>query len=286
MVILLDPIHNLAETRMCLSAARILLVLTTMAFPATLVSGQAQNDLLPPVPSTSGTVLPAISARPKVNVVYLVPSDRVVRQDYASALSNAIRSLRDWYGKQMPLQRTFDIADPAVHVVSLSNPAAWYAENPRAALFTQFWENVLSDAFALTGGDFNDPQNIWAYYIDADPACGQCGGCGTSGVLVIGANDLRGFTGQPWQPTCPGDFDTGGPARFIGGLGHELGHAFGLPHPPGCDQGSAECDHAALMWNGFRQYPDTYLRVDEIAVLNRSPFFMLPPSARRRAVRH
>lgn len=227
-----------------------------------------------------------VAASPKVNIVYLVPSDRTVQQPYVSALDQAIRSLRTWYSGQMSPRKTFNVASPAVHVVALPHAAAWYAENPRPALFTQFWENVLADAFPLTGGGFHDPENIWAYYIDADPACGQCGGCGTSGVLVISANDLRGLTGEPWRPSCPGDFDHGGPARFIGGLGHELGHAFGLPHPPGCDQGDPQCDHNALMWNGFRSYPNAYLRPDEVAILNNSPFFLVQPTMKRRAVRH
>ena len=60
--------------------------------------------------------------------------------------------------------------------------------------------------------------------------------------------------------------------RWIGGLGHELGHAFGLPHPPGCDEGSPTCDRDALMSDGYTSYPNTYLRDDEKAILLASPF--------------
>ena len=259
---------------------------TGMIIAGGIASAQVSFDQLPPIPRADQAPSGAErGATPKVNIVYLVPSDRVVQQKYVSALDGAVKSLQAWYGRQIPQHRTFRTASPVVHVVPLPHAAAWYADNPRPALFTQFWDNVLADAFPLTGGGFNDPQNVWAYYIDADSACGQCGGCGTSGVLVIAANDLRGLVGEPWRPACPGDFDPGGPDRFIGGLGHELGHAFGLPHPPGCDQGSVQCDHDALMWNGFRAYPYTYLRADEIATLVNSPFFLLPP-AKRRAVRH
>ena len=59
----------------------------------------------------------------------------------------------------------------------------------------------------------------------------------------------------------------------LGGLAHELGHAFGLPHPPGCDEELPTCDYAALMANGYDVYPDTYLRDDDEKVfLRRLPF--------------
>ena len=58
--------------------------------------------------------------------------------------------------------------------------------------------------------------------------------------------------------------------RWFGGLAHELGHTFGLPHPPGCDEGQAACDRSALMGDGYSSYPNTYLRDDEKSVLRRS----------------
>ena len=57
-----------------------------------------------------------------------------------------------------------------------------------------------------------------------------------------------------------------------GGLARELGHVFGLPHPPGCEEGSPSCDTQALMWDGYDSYPNTYLRDDEKAVLLEVPF--------------
>ena len=41
----------------------------------------------------------------------------------------------------------------------------------------------------------------------------------------------------------------------IGGLAHELGHALELPHPPGCDEGLASCDHYSLMHLGYTVLP-------------------------------
>ena len=61
---------------------------------------------------------------------------------------------------------------------------------------------------------------------------------------------------------------------WIGGLAHELGHAFGLPHPPGCDEGWNGCDADALMWAGYAyDYPDTYLTEADKLTLLGSPFF-------------
>ena len=50
---------------------------------------------------------------------------------------------------------------------------------------------------------------------------------------------------------------------------HELGHAYGLPHPPGCDQSLPKCDSNALKWSGFYYgFPDnSYLREDEKSIL-------------------
>ena len=212
---------------------------------------------------------------PRVNIVYLIPSDQPFRPDYYRALGMAGRSIQSWYAKQMG-GKTFSLGSPQVAVVPLPHDAAWYSTNlPEGVkLFSQFWANTLNDAFPLTGGSFNDPNNVWAYYIDADTVCGQCGGCGTSGVLVIGKNDLRGLTNVPRIVACEGKTPDRGPlGRWIGGLGHELGHAFHLKHPPNCNEGTGGCDYNALMWNGFRVYPHTYLREDEKPILDQSPFF-------------
>ena len=85
---------------------------------------------------------------------------------------------------------------------------------------------------------------------------------------------MDGLIGERYFDDCGGEWFYP-PNRYIGGLGHELGHAFGLPHPPGCDAGLPTCDYNALMWCGFwGGYPSTtYLRSDEKQFLLTSPFF-------------
>jgi hypothetical protein len=162
-----------------------------------------------------------------------------------------------------------------VELVPTPHDAAWYSTNPAGPFDVSFFNNVVTDAFALTGAQFFDPQNTWVFYIDSDPACGQLAG-GTSGVAVLTANDLRGLAGEPNVPACPTDPpDTAGFCRWVGGLGHELGHAFGLPHPPGCEDTNTTlvCPSNALMWLGYITYPETFLLDADKALLQQSPFF-------------
>ena len=67
-------------------------------------------------------------------------------------------------------------------------------------------------------------------------------------------------------------------SRLIGGLGHELGHAFGLPHPPGCDAGSPACPTQALMWLGYITYPNAFLLPEDKSTLLASQFIAPPPN--------
>jgi hypothetical protein len=154
-----------------------------------------------------------------------------------------------------------------------SHDSAYYNANNQAGLF-EFFFRAVGDGFEATGGGFNDPDAVWVYYIDADPACGQGIG-GASGVALLSANDLRGLVGEPNVPPCIGDPpDTSGVCRWIGGLGHELGHALGLPHPPGCEQGTCSAEaFFSLMFFGYTVYPDTHFLDEDKERLEASPFF-------------
>jgi hypothetical protein len=217
-----------------------------------------------------------------VHVVYLVPADKTPREDYAAAVGEAILEVQAFYQDELGTSRskgakavgtTFKTFSPTVEVVVTPHDTAYYNANNQAGQF-EFFFRAVGDGFDTTGGSFNDPDNVWIYYIDADPACGQGIG-GTSGVALLAANDLRGLVGEANVPPCLGDApDTGGVCRWIGGLGHELGHAFGLPHPPGCDQGSCSAEpFFSLMFLGYASYPDTYLLDEDKAQLEASPFF-------------
>ena len=119
----------------------------------------------------------------------------------------------------------------------------------------------------LTCGTLNRSMSSWPQRTPRTAWEGGLG-AGTLGLTMMGGWDLYGLA-TPGFRQC--GYETG-VDRWIGGLGHELGHALGLPHPPGCDDGSQPCDVHALMYLGYASWPHTYLRDDDMAVLRASPF--------------
>ncbi|MDX6500062.1 MAG: hypothetical protein QOG23_3322 [Blastocatellia bacterium] len=214
-------------------------------------------------------------AAKQVRMIYLVPSNKSARADYQDAIANAISDLQRFYKDQIGGGYAFTLHSPTIEVYQTPHTAEFYStgDNARPG---GLWEGVLADGFALTGGGFNDPNNRWIFYVDVDPICGQFSG-GTSGVALLPANDLRGLTNQPTVPICSGDPSTVlSVNRWIGGLGHELGHAFNLPHPPGCDSGDCTGGlyaYNSLMYVGYSIYPNTYLLDENKTQLLGTGFF-------------
>ena len=211
----------------------------------------------------------------EVRMIYLVPMDKTPKEKYQAAIANAILHLQNFFQSQMGNSynfSTFSPHNPVVEVYTTSHPANYYSSftgNPFG-----FFQAVLADGFAVSGGGFNDPNYRWVYYIDADNACDQVIG-GNQGVALLGVNDLRGLTGEPGL-ICGAAAFPHAPCRWIGGLGHELAHTWNVPHPPGCDQGSCSGGSFAansLMWLGFYDYPGTYLLEENKSQLFATGFF-------------
>ena len=131
---------------------------------------------------------------------------------------------------------------------------------------------------------------MWVVYADVLTECGpyELGGDqlgrGGNSLTILPQWDVLGVAGGREFSYCIGDELSGPhspeselPGRWTGGLAHELGHAFGLSHPPGCDQERFEiCDDKSapsLMGFGYDRYPGTYLRSADEEILMRSHFF-------------
>lgn len=193
-----------------------------------------------------------------VRMIYLVSRDREEKPEYTSAIEHAIRDLQKWYAKQLG-GPTFRLSDPVVDVVKSNRNADWFYANPNGANKDDWgFNNSLAEARELVGARHGDPRFVWIIYSDGPGDKGRGGG----GVAVLPENDLLGLVGKhPKQKEK---------LRWIAGLGHELGHAFGLPHPKDTKKYAD-----AIMWTGiYGKYPDqTYLTPDDKKILMRSPFF-------------
>lgn len=243
------------------------------AVSLTLAAIACSDPVSPPTARDDPSPAARASQPPTVHVVYLVPSDQDVNRTYVQAIRAAAENVQAWFQDALGTGATFALARPTVTVLHLEHAASWYATTPREdEEWLWFWFNVLEEAFELTGGHFGDPDDLWVYYVDAAPACGQGTGAAAS-VALLPRNDLLGLAGEPTIGTCSGQPEADqGTCRWVGGLGHEVGHALGLPHPAGCEEGLATCATRSLMWFGYFAYPDTFLTPAEQAALLDSPF--------------
>jgi len=209
-----------------------------------------------------------------IRVVYVVPSDRDVDARYQVNLEDSLRHVQLWLRDHTEQRTSILVHEPVVEVVHTSHPAAYYASNPVGTdRNLDYWYNATTDALAAVSGSFDDPDNIWLFYVAADPACGQA--TGTSGhVALFPENDLRGLVGDPRVPTCPGGEDGYGRCRWVGGMALLLAFALGVPDAAACTDSdpATACDNDLLFRLGYTTYPVATLSPDQLAFLAGSPF--------------
>lgn len=192
-----------------------------------------------------------------VRFVYLVSADRQENPAYKAAIEMAARSIQAWYKVQ--LGTTFRLNDPVVEVAQSDQKASWFYAHANGSNQDDWgYNNALAEGARLLGVKTLDPNYIWVIYSDGPGNKGR----GGSGVCIMPEDDLLGLIGQH-----PEQKDVN---RWIAGLGHEAGHAFGLNHPA-----DTEKDADAIMWTGiYGKYPDKcYLTTEDKEILGRSPFF-------------
>jgi len=186
----------------------------------------------------------------RVRMVYLLPTDQELDPHVAWGMERAIRHLQIFYQQQLGSGGTFAIHFPVVDVVRASRPTSDFVADP--------WNTAMDETFRSLGGSLHDPVNIWAIYIDVVPT-GPTGGAASVAVLPHG--DVIGVIGH-----------NGPIGRWVGGLGHEVGHAMGLPHPPGCDENQITDDSWSLMCWGYTRYSATWIAEAQRPILLQSGF--------------
>ena len=213
-----------------------------------------------------GSVVPA--GLPAVRVIYAVPSDKEHDPDHEGEMFLAMLDLQQWYQDEMGRRRTFALEWPPQRC-ELPEPESYYL-SPVERSWGRFYR--LRDAVRETCADVMAEREFTTLiFADIDEPCqgSQIGAAGMPQTYSAGYAILR-----PPYFIC-GD-SSWSRDRWVGGTGHELGHAFGLPHPPGCDEGLPACDRGALMGKSHHLWPDTYLRDDEKLILDEGDFVRAP----------
>lgn len=208
---------------------------------------------------TISTFSEANKPKPKtVRFIYMVSKDRKYNAQYEEAIAMAAKSIQAWYKKQMN-GYTFKLNEPIVETIYSNKNADFFYSNPNGNDKDSWgYYNTLKEAERLIGVKHFDENYIYVIYSDGPGDKGR----GGSGICIMPEDDLLGLIGKhPTQKEIN---------RWIAGLGHEGGHAFGLPHPADTDK-----DNDAIMWAGiYGKYPDnTYLTQQDKEILSKSPFF-------------
>ena len=182
-----------------------------------------------PPPTTTPKPLPTRTPVPSVRTIYAVPSDRSAQEHFADVVNNAVHHVQRWYASQLR-GYTFAVEGPIPQICELYAPAAFYEGKDG-------WGRVISGLQRCDRVKHFSDEHVWVIYVDADFDCslsvGELG-AGGDGVTILHRGDLDGLSEPQTYRLC------GRPPRgdygWIGGLAHELGHAFGLLHPPGCEE--------------------------------------------------
>ena len=212
-------------------------------------------------PSPTPTHTPTPS--PSVRAIYAIPSDRVYDARYERAIREAFLGVQKWYGEQLD-GITFAIGEPLPQICEMEGTSELFKG-------AGGWWRVIEGVQHCAPVSHFSEWYTWVIYVDMDVPCGDDGdtedsfelGRGGDGIAIGHGFDIQGLI-KTNPPPCDWVLPTYG---GWGGLAHELGHALGLPHPPECTTSPNTCGDQSLMWVGMYEYPETFLRDEDVAYL-------------------
>jgi len=208
-----------------------------------------------------------VPERAVVHVAYFVPDDREVIPGYVDRLDRVMTEVQRFYGDGMASAgygaKTFSLdrdeqGQLKVYLVKGQKPMIEYGRNASRAV-----RREVRSSLAEAGLDVNGETLVifevlldWRgeKAVEVGPYCG--GGSHLSGTAWVfddrlldprqlGSKEPGGYY---HRPCSIGEFNS----HYIGGVAHELGHAFGLPHA--CQRRADRERGTALMGAGNHTY--------------------------------
>ena len=246
-------------------AVVVVVVLVAVIYMDFKMTEQRLQTLPPPTPkpTTVPTPSPTPTPAPSVRVIYAIPLDRVYDARYERAIRNALRDIQRWYADQLG-GITFAISGTLPQVCFTKEEASYFAG-------VDGWDRVIDAVQHCDPVEHFSDWHTWVVYIDAGIPCENAEtfelGRGGDGVAILDAAELESIIAPKTYRECGRWWLIWPDARWEGGVAHELGHAFGLLHPPECNASPGTCKDESLMWNGYVYYPETFLRDEDAAFL-------------------
>lgn len=150
---------------------------------------------------------------------YLLPNDVAFDQRYPDGIGNVMLEAQAFFKEK--LGKTFRLNDPIVEVVEGEHEQKWYEETQNGG--DRYWW-AAANAQQEIWDRFDLPDNRWMGVSLVSAEGEGAGGGASGGWVLLPGHDADGGAGYPAQK-----------ARWVGGMVHELGHAFGLPDSASTD---------------------------------------------------
>lgn len=230
-----------------------------------------------------------------LRVVYFVPADREAAPRFRPRLQRVLEDIQAFYADEMEAngfgRMTFALDRDGkgalrVHEIHGRDPAARYTRQDTANVAAEVREGLAARGIAMDEETVLIVQRLMHWEdgraVETGPyAGGGGGGVGTAFVyddprLDAALLDSREPGGYCHRPCSWGEFNS----LYIGGIAHELGHAFGLAHL--AEQAAQrERGRISLMGNGNRTYRAdlwgggqvSFLSLGSAALLPANPLF-------------
>lgn len=173
--------------------------------------------------STSGpdnvSTTPTEPQERTIRVFYLLPNDVAFDQRYPDGIGNVMLEAQAFFKEK--LGKTFRLNDPIVEVVEGEHEQEWYEETQNGG--DRYWWSA-TNAQQEIWRRFDLPDDRWMGVSLVSAEGEGAGGGASGGWVLLPGHDADGGAGYPAQK-----------ARWVGGMVHELGHAFGLPDSASTD---------------------------------------------------